>query len=92
LRITGGKAHIGAVSLSEGSGTRKGKTLKRPHHREAVITEQAIAVLGPRLKGALCCIAGIHYDGLSKAGIQQIVRLSKQGIGQLARRLRVLPL
>jgi hypothetical protein len=92
VKITGGEAHIGAVSLGGralGSGAHR--TLTRPRHREDVITERALRALRPCVPGVICVIAGIHFDHLSCGEVKTVVRLSVIGLGRLKKNLLQAP-
>lgn len=74
VMITGGKAHIGAVSTAYMGHERiEVQTQQLPGHKEAVLTEE-LAVKGARTLGRTCSVAaGIHYDELSQEQIAEIV-------------------
>ena len=61
-------------------------------HREGEIAIHAARSLCEATHRSVCCIAGIHFEGVSKVEIQQIVRaarsLTEEVAGELGRRLR----
>lgn len=85
----GDQGHIGAVSIVEPGGQIE--SFQFPGHRDAVVSEAWARALA----GAGCVPAvveaGIHYDGLSEAGIRRVLEASDQllrrlliDLGQLA--------
>lgn len=88
--ITGGAAHIGAVSVaywpepeegrqSNGSGgeTAAAPTVRTtvvPGHKEDLLTEPLAREAARRLRRTVTVIAGIHVDGATRADIEAILR------------------
>ncbi|MDR0267589.1 hypothetical protein [Paenibacillus sp.] len=80
LLLTGGTAHIGAVATAYFCGKAQEvqvQTIDLPGHREqelaAYMAEKAAEALGCTVTVA----AGIHYDGINKAQILDIVAEAK---------------
>ncbi|MCJ8012496.1 hypothetical protein MUG84_12210 [Paenibacillus sp. KQZ6P-2] len=80
LILTGGSAHIGSVStayINEKDKRVEVQTVDLPGHREHDLTvemaEKAAAALGRTVTVA----AGIHYDGINREQILEIVSEAK---------------
>lgn len=72
LLITGGeKSHIGAVSISVPK--LEVKTIELPGHKESVISEAWARELSGLLKEPVSVECGIHYDGIDREQIEEIV-------------------
>ena len=74
-RIDGGDRHVGAVALSqwrpEGAVV---ELLTVRGHKEQAIAADAARVLCTAGRRSVVCIAGIHFDGIARAQIEEIVR------------------
>ncbi len=83
LFITGGKAHIGSIAVTEKctAGLIWQKTLGI--HKEKSIVQEAINRLQQIIPGELLVIGGIHYDDISKDQIDQILHNTFKLIDQL---------
>lgn len=72
VEIYGGtRPHIGAVSMADPAG--KITTMEFPGHREGVVAEQWAKALAAAGFCPAVVLAGIHYDGLDRDGIQKVV-------------------
>lgn len=72
LIITGGKAHIGAVSTAypEGGEYRVSTTVV-PGHKEHILSEPAALHASRSLNCTVTVVMGIHYDGITREQIEQ---------------------
>ena len=72
---TGGRAHLGACSVSSGG---KVRTYCRSGHRDDIVTEafaNRLAAVGlPSLAAG-----GIHYDDITLNEIETVIRLADEG-------------
>lgn len=84
--ITGGeRLHVGAVAC-EGPEGQGGFSL--PGHREDVVCRQWVSRLA-KLTGTQVWVAcGIHYDGLSQEGLEQVMQACGRLLDQTANVLR----
>jgi gallate decarboxylase subunit D len=73
--ITGGEAHIGAVSTAFYNTDQEVtvQTVSVPGHKEEVLTEPLAVRAATRLRCTVMVAAGIHIDHASKADIEEIV-------------------
>jgi hypothetical protein len=70
--LTGGcRTHVGAVSVACPGG--EVETLQRPTHRDGVVSSRWAGVLCQRLDAPVTVACGIHYDGVDRGDIAQIV-------------------
>lgn len=70
--ITGGeRSHIGAVAC-EGPEGQDGFSL--PGHREDVVCRQWASRLAKLIGKQVWVACGIHYDGLSQEGLEQVMQ------------------
>lgn len=71
--VHGGDAHVGSVALSE---WRDGRVhtgcLSAEGHREEAIARHAAHTLCAAVHCTVACVAGIHFDGVSRADIRSI--------------------
>lgn len=80
VTVTGGDAaHIGSVSVCRmcGGEPRLEKILL-PAHRDDVVGDKFAQALAQRLNTTVCVVSGIHFDGVSKQDIAEIVRASDE--------------
>ena len=78
VTVTGGDAaHIGSVSVCQMCGGEPEKILL-PAHRDDVISDKFAQALAQRLNTTVCVVSGIHFDGVSKQDIAEIVRASDE--------------
>ncbi len=72
VTLLGGCAsHVGAVTAADPGG--RSKTLQRPGHREAVVSERWAAALCRTLNAPVTVLCGVRYDGPSREEIAHIV-------------------
>ena len=69
--LGGSRSHVGAVTLAEPGGSPQ--TLLRPGHRDNAVSIRWAQTLARRWHAPVCVRAGIHYDGIGSADIQQIL-------------------
>jgi len=82
-RIQGGKGHIGAVALCQWfSGRAVAEQLTAEGHKEASIAAHAARELCKVWGKTVVCIAGIHFDGITRAQIEEIVRTANELTGR----------
>ena len=72
-RVHGGEVHIGSTALSEWRGGRAHtRCLSAEGHREEAIARHAAHTLCGAARCTVTCVAGIHFDGISRADIEAI--------------------
>ena len=72
VTVTGGDAaHIGSVTVCR-------MKILLPAHRDDVIGDKFAQALAQRLNTTVCVVSGIHFDGVSKQDIAEIVRASDE--------------
>ena len=49
-----------------------------PAHRDDVVGDKFAQALAQRLNTTVCVVSGIHFDGVSKQDIAEIVRASDE--------------
>ena len=82
IGITGGcRTHVGAVTLAEPDGTLR--TLLRDSHRDDMVSERWASVLAERWQVPVCVRCGIHYEGVSRERIDQIVSAAQMLLYQV---------
>lgn len=86
VAVTGGDApHIGSVSVCRmqngGAVTEK---ILLPTHRDDVIGDKFAETLALKLKTTVCVVCGIHFDGVSKKEIAEIVKASEEMLAQIS--------
>lgn len=64
VTVTGGEPRIEKILL--------------PAHRDDVISDKFAQALAQRLNTTVCVVSGIHFDGVSKQDIAEIVRASDE--------------
>ncbi|QDH23383.1 hypothetical protein [Saccharibacillus brassicae] len=83
LIVTGGAAHIGAVSTAYMErGEVRVQTCVVPGHREQVLSEPAARRAARLLRRTVTVAMGIHYDGLTRAQIDEISAVVQRKIGE----------
>lgn len=96
--IWGGEApHIGAVAMAQprpslADSTRTSATASvftYVGHKEDALAKQAAETLSAALEAKVVVTAGIHWDNLDAAAIEQVVANSRELIGLLLDELRV---
>lgn len=73
LVIGGGDSHIGALAVSDKNRGSENFQYELIHHKEALVVEMAMKILKDLLPGELLVVGGIHYNGISKEKIKEIV-------------------
>jgi hypothetical protein len=74
-RIHGGDWHVGAVALAAWRGGRpEAGCLIAEGHREDVIAVNAAERLCAATRRTVVCVAGIHFEGVDRADIDDISR------------------
>ncbi|WP_223066212.1 hypothetical protein [Paenibacillus caui] len=86
LVITGGEAHIGAVSTSfSAGGKRMVHTASVPGHKEHTISGDLAKRAAEQLNATVTLVMGIHYDHLYPDDIEEICRRSAELVEQYIR-------
>jgi 2-iminoacetate synthase len=71
--VHGGDAHVGSVALSEWrEGRARTRCLSAEGHREEAIARHAAHTLCAAARCSVACVAGIHFDGVSRGDIESI--------------------
>jgi len=87
-RIHGGDRHIGAVALSEWRSNRATtECLTASGHKEKGIATHAAHVLCSASRRRVSCVAGIHFDSLTRLDIETIVQTAHALTRQAAEHL-----
>lgn len=75
VTILGGCApHVGSVTLAEyENGAARLRSLLREGHKDQVVGERFARRLSELGQCTVCAACGIHYEGPSKADLEQIV-------------------
>lgn len=68
--------HIGAVSIVDPQGNIS--TQQFPAHKDSVISEEWAKVLHQRGYFPAVVVAGIHYDSLSRRGIEEVLKQTEE--------------
>lgn len=71
--ITGGAAHIGAIALAEPD--KPAQAIGKSNHREKELAEHIAQAVAAALARPVTVCAGIHYDNIDKAEIDEILNL-----------------
>jgi 2-iminoacetate synthase len=72
-RVHGGDVHVGSVALSEWrEGRARTHCLSAEGHREGSIARHAAHGLCAAARCTVTCVAGIHFDGVSRTDIEAI--------------------
>lgn len=86
IMIEGGdKGHIGAVAVAE-----KGKIIESisfPAHKEEVICRSWAEKISAVYPGPVVVEAGIHYDGITRGQIQEVMERLNEELEELTGRL-----
>jgi hypothetical protein len=86
--IHGGDWHVGAVALSQWRDDRaETGCLIVGIHKEEDIAVHAASYLCTAMRCSAVCIAGIHFDGITKNDIQDISRAANELAARAARHL-----
>lgn len=85
--IEGGEqGHIGAVAVGEGNGELH--VIAFPAHKEEVVSRKWAQALCRVYPGPVVVEAGIHYDHITKSGIQEILDALDRELEAVIRWLR----
>jgi hypothetical protein len=88
LRITGGKAHVGAVGVWDPRRPdEEAKIIELTGHREGPLAGECAGILGRATKKAVAAVVGIHQDQATREEITSIVENVRKGAAILAGRL-----
>ncbi len=88
-RVHGGEVHIGATALSEWrDGRAHTRCLSVEGHKEEAIARHAAHTLCGAVRCTVACVAGIHFDGISRADIEAISAAAYALARQAAESLR----
>lgn len=83
LTISGGVRHIGAVSTAYPEEDKVGvQTSAVPHHKEHTISEGIALSVARALGRTVTVVMGIHYDDLSREGIQEVVDIVQRKVDE----------
>lgn len=94
ILIEGGdKGHIGAVAVAgmpftmdvSGEETFQEVCMTFPEHREDVVSRQWAKAVSAVYPGPVVVEAGVHYDGIGKAEIQEILEALEAELQQVLR-------
>lgn len=79
LVITGGEAHIGAVSTAYPTeGSSEVHTTAIPGHKEELLTADFALRASRWLNRTVTVVMGIHYDNLSRSEIEWVSELAER--------------
>ena len=81
LVIGGSKTHVGAISYCFPG--EPVQTIQFPAHRDGVVSARWAERLCSQTNAPVTVACGIHYDNVSKAEINEIVRTTEHLLGQL---------
>jgi hypothetical protein len=83
--VTGGVAHIGAVSTVNGSGrvADKAEVLVLPGHREGELAAELAEMAAHFLRRTVAVLVGIHIKNPSRDDIEAIVLEAKQEMNRV---------
>ena len=85
--VSGGQLpHVGAVSVVHAEGPCK--TVQYPGHKDAFVSERWANALADAGYRPVMVEAGIHYDNLSREGIQAVLDLSEDMLAEALTRLQ----
>ena len=76
----GGATHIGAVALAapaHGQVEAQSHLAGLPGHKEDALALRMATTLAQALHCAVCVSAGIHYDNITRAEIQQVEQMAQ---------------
>ena len=84
ITIAGGdKSHIGAVSIADEAGNIDTTTF--PNHKEGIIAEAWAKALHEKYNQPVVVSAGIHYDNITKDGIELVVNTCDSLLDEMCR-------
>ena len=85
--FTGGvRTHVGAVSIAENGSTLS--HVQRPGHRDGEISRRWAEALSGRWRCCVTVACGVHYDGVDRQMIQQILAQAEDMLAQVWREER----
>ncbi len=91
LRVTGGRAHVGAVAVAVPEAPATGRAYTAlavvPGHAEGPLAEEGAARLSSATGHACVALVGIHQDDATAEEIAAIVRNVRRGLGLVIARL-----
>jgi len=91
LRVTGGRAHVGAVALGvpadPGTGRAYTALAVVPGHAEGPLAEEGASRLSTATARACVALVGIHQDDATPEEIAAIVRNAREGFARLVAQL-----
>jgi len=87
-RVGGGAAHVGAVALAEWSEGARTRCLSARGHREEAIARHAAHSLCTASQRTVVCVAGIHFDDVTRSDIEEISRRATELAEEAARIVR----
>ncbi len=73
--ITGGDAHIGAITLCENGCS---STLNKDGHKEYLVTKEIAPIIETALKQDVLVVCGIHIDNATSNEIEILVKHAKE--------------
>lgn len=87
-RIHGGTEHVGAIALGRWDGRRAHvDELTAGRHREGPLARMVADRLCRASRTTVVCLAGIHYDGIDKEQIEDILQEAQALLARAARQL-----
>lgn len=89
VTVLGGCApHVGSVSLAEyGNGAVTLRTLLRESHKDQIVGDRFARRLAEKNNCTVCVSCGIHYDGPTRAELEQIVACAESLLEKLCREI-----
>ena len=81
----GDRAHIGAVGIIDPDGNRT--VTQFPGHKEGVVCERWLDALAAADVKPAVVEAGVHYDGLDRAGIGEVLGVLEELLQRCLERL-----
>ena len=91
-RLHGGSEHLGALALAHWNGRRVHvESLSAGRHKEGPLASLVARQLCHAAQATVACIAGIHFEGVDKEQIEEIVEAARALSARAAGRLPVGP-
>lgn len=86
--LGGSRPHVGAVSAAYWEeGNLRCETSAGRGHRDDVVSRRFAQALAMHLRGNVSVSCGIHYDGLTKEGLAQVLAAAERLLEELTARL-----
>ena len=85
LLVGGSTTHVGAVTFADEDGIVE--TLQLPGHRDAVVSESWAVMLAAHFCMPVSVACGIHYDGIAKTQIGEVLEAAQQLLPQAIAKL-----